>query len=400
MTSGVSRGNEVDVSFKDQNFHCGPSNSNKSDPKQTLTRFHRSDDVSVSAALIGRSCGMLICTRWWRPLCRRSVACCQNLDSGQVSVSEETLSLFIHTWEQLSIPFPKILTGSFEDEQTQTCSLERAPGSPGCSLKPPWLNEIILQLDQSQALVSLNNTSPLNDHFLYSFSVKLSVAVCIGFFAAWSPYAVVSMWAAFGHIDNIPPLAFAMPAMFAKSSTIYNPIIYLTLRPNFRKVMARDLAALCHVCLRGCSPRCCSKPRIRFRFHLIHRQTDQFPPTNSTYVPSVMALKDHICDQCKDAAESFRHDPHRCGPTHSSANPDPSTRGDQDVLRSQRNAQALRCVCSRKCGRSTSAKQTSEIDNLHINLEMVPGHTKVAWPWCVCPMWMFTEKTLDIRCTL
>ncbi|XP_036375427.1 opsin-5-like [Megalops cyprinoides] len=82
--------------------------------------------------------------------------------------------------------------------------------------------------------------------------VKLSVAVCIGFFAAWSPYAVVSMWAAFGHIENIPPLAFALPAMFAKSSTLYNPIIYLMFRPYFRKVMCREFAMLQQACLRNC----------------------------------------------------------------------------------------------------------------------------------------------------
>uniref|UniRef100_A0A8C2WHQ3 Opsin 7, group member a n=1 Tax=Cyclopterus lumpus TaxID=8103 RepID=A0A8C2WHQ3_CYCLU len=70
--------------------------------------------------------------------------------------------------------------------------------------------------------------------------VKLSVAVCISFFAAWSPYAVVSMWAAFGHIENISPLAFALPAMFAKSSTIYNPIIYLMLRPNIQMLLNPD----------------------------------------------------------------------------------------------------------------------------------------------------------------
>uniref|UniRef100_A0A674F3X8 Opsin-5-like n=1 Tax=Salmo trutta TaxID=8032 RepID=A0A674F3X8_SALTR len=86
--------------------------------------------------------------------------------------------------------------------------------------------------------------------------VKLSVAVCIGFFAAWSPYAVVSMWAAFGHMDNIPPLAFAVPAMFAKSSTIYNPIIYLLLRPNFRRVMYRDLVSLHRAFLKGCLCSC------------------------------------------------------------------------------------------------------------------------------------------------
>ncbi|XP_051515819.1 opsin 7, group member b [Myxocyprinus asiaticus] len=70
--------------------------------------------------------------------------------------------------------------------------------------------------------------------------VKLSVAVCIGFLMAWSPYAVVSMWAAFGEPDLVPPIAFALAAMFAKSSTLYNPMVYLVFKPSFRKSLCRD----------------------------------------------------------------------------------------------------------------------------------------------------------------
>ncbi|XP_051517483.1 opsin-5-like [Myxocyprinus asiaticus] len=70
--------------------------------------------------------------------------------------------------------------------------------------------------------------------------VKLSVAVCIGFLMAWSPYAVVSMWAAFGEPDLVPPIAFALAAMFAKSSTLYNPVVCLVFKPSFRKSLCRD----------------------------------------------------------------------------------------------------------------------------------------------------------------
>ncbi|XP_042606965.1 opsin 7, group member b [Cyprinus carpio] len=70
--------------------------------------------------------------------------------------------------------------------------------------------------------------------------VKLSVAVCIGFLMAWSPYAVVSMWVAFTEPDLVPPIAFALAAMFAKSSTLYNPMVYLVFKPSFRKSLCRD----------------------------------------------------------------------------------------------------------------------------------------------------------------
>ncbi|KAM4738383.1 opsin 7, group member b [Anableps anableps] len=76
----------------------------------------------------------------------------------------------------------------------------------------------------------------------HALIVKLSVAVCIGFLTAWSPYAIVSMWAAFGNSTDVPPMAFALAAIFAKSSTLYNPIVYLVFKPNFRKSLCRDVA--------------------------------------------------------------------------------------------------------------------------------------------------------------
>ncbi|XP_061609667.1 opsin 7, group member b [Phyllopteryx taeniolatus] len=85
----------------------------------------------------------------------------------------------------------------------------------------------------------------------HALIVKLSVAVCIGFLTAWSPYAIVSMWAAFGNPSNVPPMAFAVAAIFAKSSTLYNPIVYLVFKPNFRKFLCRDVA-LCRRSLCGC----------------------------------------------------------------------------------------------------------------------------------------------------
>lgn len=233
---------------------------------------------------------------------------------------------------------------------------------------------------------------------LYSsviFSCKLSVAVCIGFFAAWSPYAVVSMWAAFGHIENIPPLAFALPAMFAKSSTIYNPIIYLMLRPNIRRMMRRDLGALCHTCLRGClwsqgPAKCCSKPEIRVRLRSVHRHNNQFPSSNSSAQPPMAALKDHSCDKCKDAFECFRHYPQMCSIINPAINGDSSK--DQGTPVPQTYKQKPQSVCHKKSLLAIMcAKRTSEIDNFHINLEMVPGHAKVAWPWYFSKFTMFTQ---------
>ena len=99
-------------------------------------------------------------------------------------------------------------------------------------------------------ILSLSNLFT-STHVLYMINIhsvcvvvsfQLSVAVCIGFLTAWSPYAVVSMWAGFGNPASVPPMAFALAAIFAKSSTLYNPIVYLVFKPNFRKSLCRDVA--------------------------------------------------------------------------------------------------------------------------------------------------------------
>lgn len=193
---------------------------------------------------------------------------------------------------------------------------------------------------------------------------------------------MVSMWAAFGHIENIPPLAFAMPAMFAKSSTIYNPIIYLMLRPNFRKIMCRDLGALCRACLKGClclqdPSKCCSKPKIRVRLRAFRRQTMQFPSSDSSAHPQRAALTENSCERCKDPFECFRHYPQMCGVTNLAATEDSS----KDSPVAPKHKRENECACPRKSLiAALCTKRTSETDNFHINLEMVPGHAKVAWP--------------------
>ncbi len=92
-------------------------------------------------------------------------------------------------------------------------------------------------------------------------SPQLSVAVCIGFLGAWSPYAAVAMWSAFGDATQVPPDAFALAAVLAKSSTIYNPMVYLLCKPNFRECLYRDTSMLRQRIYRG-SPQSDLKERF------------------------------------------------------------------------------------------------------------------------------------------
>lgn len=67
--------------------------------------------------------------------------------------------------------------------------------------------------------------------------------ICAGFLIAWIPYAVVSVVSAFGEPDSVPIAVSVVPTLLAKSSAMYNPIIY-------------QVVDLKNSCLKSC---CCKR---------------------------------------------------------------------------------------------------------------------------------------------
>ncbi|KAF6725686.1 Opsin-5 [Oryzias melastigma] len=62
---------------------------------------------------------------------------------------------------------------------------------------------------------------------------RISIVICTAFIMAWSPYAVVSMWSAWGF--HVPSITSIMTRLFAKSASFYNPLIYFGMSSRFRK---------------------------------------------------------------------------------------------------------------------------------------------------------------------
>ncbi|KAL2083678.1 hypothetical protein ACEWY4_021451 [Coilia grayii] len=67
---------------------------------------------------------------------------------------------------------------------------------------------------------------------------RVSIVICTAFIMAWTPYAVMSMWSAWGY--HVPNVASVLTRMFAKSASFYNPLIYFSMSSKFRK----DVCAL------------------------------------------------------------------------------------------------------------------------------------------------------------
>ncbi|KPP58146.1 opsin-5-like [Scleropages formosus] len=86
--------------------------------------------------------------------------------------------------------------------------------------------KIIFKVKSSAKEVSHFDTRNKSSHVLEMKLTKVAMLICAGFLIAWIPYAVVSVWSAFGEPNSVPIAVSVVPTLLAKSSAMYNPIIY------------------------------------------------------------------------------------------------------------------------------------------------------------------------------
>lgn len=72
------------------------------------------------------------------------------------------------------------------------------------------------------------------DPAYFSPPLQIAVLITVGFIGCWSPYGMVSLWSVLQDSNTISPKVSLLPCMFAKSSTVYNPLIYYIFSQNFK----------------------------------------------------------------------------------------------------------------------------------------------------------------------
>ncbi|KAM4709320.1 melanopsin-B-like [Discoglossus pictus] len=73
---------------------------------------------------------------------------------------------------------------------------------------------------------------------------KIAFVIIIVFVLSWSPYACVTLIAWAGHGKTLTPYSKTVPAVIAKASAIYNPIIYGIIHPKYRETIHRNVPCL------------------------------------------------------------------------------------------------------------------------------------------------------------
>ncbi|XP_019623839.1 PREDICTED: opsin-5-like isoform X2 [Branchiostoma belcheri] len=99
---------------------------------------------------------------------------------------------------------------------------------------------IVRTVRSSRQSLNCSNSSTDDKRGAEKKLTKIAVMVGVGFILAWTPYSLVSLYATFGDLPSLPVILSILPSMFAKSASIYNPIIYFFMNDSFR----RDVTAM------------------------------------------------------------------------------------------------------------------------------------------------------------
>jgi len=75
-------------------------------------------------------------------------------------------------------------------------------------------------------------------------TARVSIIVITVFCVSWTPYAIVALIGEFGDASSVTRLVSGIPCVFAKFSTIVNPLVYALLHPNFRLKLAKFASCL------------------------------------------------------------------------------------------------------------------------------------------------------------
>ncbi|KAK3083389.1 hypothetical protein FSP39_021382 [Pinctada imbricata] len=82
-----------------------------------------------------------------------------------------------------------------------------------------------------------------------------SIQVADGtFLVSWTPYAILSLYVVATGDGDINPVLGTVPAVIAKMSTVWNPIIYISLNKSFKEAWIATFPCCQRVCERRVNP--------------------------------------------------------------------------------------------------------------------------------------------------
>jgi r-opsin len=95
------------------------------------------------------------------------------------------------------------------------------------------------ELRQQAKKMNVTSLRSNSDQQAVSAEIRIAKVACINvtlWVLAWTPFAAVCMLGTWGDTSKITPLICELPVILAKTSCVYNPIIYALSHPKYREV--------------------------------------------------------------------------------------------------------------------------------------------------------------------
>jgi len=113
-------------------------------------------------------------------------------------------------------------------------------------VKAVWAHEKALK-DQAKKM-NVASLRSNDDAAKQSAEIRIAKVAMINitlWVIAWTPFAVICLIGITGDQKLLTPLVSTLPILFAKTSCVYNPLIYAISHPKFRQCAKKDLPWLC-----------------------------------------------------------------------------------------------------------------------------------------------------------
>merc|ERR1712168_449290 len=118
-------------------------------------------------------------------------------------------------------------------------------GSYAMIVKAIWAHEEAMRAQAAKMNVKSLRSSEANEQRAEIRIAKTAIFNICLWIICWTPYTVITYQGCIGQFDGLRPLTTTLPALLAKSASVYNPVVYAIGHPKFRQAMTIHMPGFC-----------------------------------------------------------------------------------------------------------------------------------------------------------
>merc|ERR1712106_170427 len=108
-----------------------------------------------------------------------------------------------------------------------------------------WKHEDAMREQAKKMNVKSLRTQAANEERAEIRIAKTAIFNICLWIICWTPYTVITYQGCMGKFEGLRPLTTTLPALLAKSASVYNPVVYAIGHPKFRQAMTIHLPGFC-----------------------------------------------------------------------------------------------------------------------------------------------------------